>query len=223
MYCVEPNQGLEKMIQYILESFGFSQKSMESGRALLEALEEKIPDLILLDAELPGEDAMKILDRLRISPALAHIPVILMSREDDLEKLTSGFEHGADDFVSGKTGSVEFVARIKAALRRSGYREPGRNRLRLDIGRHEVVADDQSVYLTLREFDVLEYLMEHKGNLVTKEELERHFWTEDEAQAKRYVTNCVQSIRKKLGKCGELIQITRGCGYRMTGDMEIRE
>jgi len=122
VYCVETQKEVREVIRNILKSGGFSQKDIDSVPSLMEALDKKIPELILLDVDFPGESYIKILDDLKNSPVLWQIPVVLMSRKNDIRKLMLGFEHGADDFISEKTGALEFIARLEAILRRS----PGR-------------------------------------------------------------------------------------------------
>lgn len=119
IYCVEPQKEVREIIRFILDAGGFSQQDMDSGQNLKEALNKNIPELILLEVDLPGENFVEILDDVRNSPDLWRIPIILLSRKKNLQKLRIGFEHGADDFVSEKTGAHEFIARIEAILRRS--------------------------------------------------------------------------------------------------------
>ena len=122
IYCVEDERNIRELIVYTLESSGFHAKGMDSGQELMQELEKELPELILLDVDFPGESYIKILDDLKNSPVLWQIPVVLMSRKNDIRKLMLGFEHGADDFISEKTGALEFIARLEAILRRS----PGR-------------------------------------------------------------------------------------------------
>ena len=112
VYCIEPKGEFRKFLMYTLESCG-------SGKELLEVLEHRRPELILLDYDLPGEKGLDILDELRDSFEYVQIPVIMVSDINDGSRKVRCFDHGADDYLSGTMGKVEMIARIRAVLRRA--------------------------------------------------------------------------------------------------------
>ena len=118
IYCVEDERNIRELLVYTLETTGFQARGFAEGRELREALKEEIPELILLDIMLPGEDGYEILERLKKSSDTRNIPVIMVTaKEAEFDKVR-GLEAGADDYITKPFGMMEFVARVKAVLRR---------------------------------------------------------------------------------------------------------
>ena len=165
IYCVEDERNIRELLIYTLETTGFSAKGVSNGKELRALLKEELPDLILLDIMLPGEDGYSILERLKASQETKNIPVIMVTaKEAEFDKVR-GLEAGADDYITKPFGMMEFVARVKAVLRRCSRQEDDKELkcqdLTLSVGKHKVCWKGEKIELTRKEFDLLQYLMEN--------------------------------------------------------------
>lgn len=219
IYCVEDERNIRELLIYTLETTGFEAKGFGSGAELTSALKEEIPELILLDIMLPGEDGYAILEKLKSNFKTKNIPVIMVTaREAEFDKV-KGLEGGADDYITKPFGMMEFIARVKAVLRRSSCQKEDQGLscgdLHLNIGRHEVRYRDNKIELTRKEFELLEYLMENKGMVMTRDQLLCHVWGYDFDGETRTLDVHVRTLRQKLGEAGGMIETVRGVGYRI--------
>ena len=123
IYCVEDEKNIRELLIYTLETTGFSAKGMANAKELRTALKEELPDLILLDIMLPGEDGYSILESLKLSRDTRGIPVIMVTAKEAEYDKVKGLEAGADDYITKPFGMMEFVARVKAVLRRCSKQE----------------------------------------------------------------------------------------------------
>ena len=219
IYCVEDERNIRELLIYTLETTGFEAKGFGSGAELTSALKEEIPELILLDIMLPGEDGYAILEKLKSNFKTKNIPVIMVTaREAEFDKV-KGLEGGADDYITKPFGMMEFIARVKAVLRRSSCQKEDQGLscgdLHLNIGRHEVRYRDNKIELTRKEFELLQYLMENKGMVMTRDQLLCHVWGYDFDGETRTLDVHVRTLRQKLGEAGGMIETVRGVGYRI--------
>ncbi len=219
IYCVEDEKNIRELLIYTLETTGFSAKGMADSKELRAALKEELPDLILLDIMLPGEDGYRILDRLKASQETRNIPVIMVTAKEAEYDKVRGLEAGADDYITKPFGMMEFVARVKAVLRRCSKQEEEKElkcgELKLSVGRHKVSWRGEQVELTRKEFELLQYLMENKGLVMTRNQILCHVWGYDFDGETRTVDVHVRTLRQKLGDAGNLIETVRGVGYRI--------
>ena len=218
IYCVEDEKNIRELLIYTLETTGFSARGMANSKELKDALKEELPDLILLDIMLPGEDGYSILERLKASSETKNIPVIMVTAKEAEYDKVRGLEAGADDYITKPFGMMEFVARVKAVLRRCSRQEEDKelkcDDLRLSVGRHKVYWKEK-VELTRKEFELLQYLMENKGLVMTRNQILCHVWGYDFDGETRTVDVHVRTLRQKLGEAGNLIETVRGVGYRI--------
>lgn len=222
IYCVEDERNIRELIVYTLESSGFHAKGLESGKELMLELEQELPELILLDIMMPGEDGLEILNRLKASEVTKEIPVIMVTAKGAEYDKVRGLDCGADDYITKPFGMMEFIARIRAVLRRTGKEEKDPDvlqigNLQIRIKQHQVLIDDQKITLTLKEFELLKYLMENQGIVMSRDRLLGHVWGYDFDGETRTVDVHVRTLRQKLGNCGDLIETVRGVGYRIGG------
>ena len=149
IYCVEDEKNIRELLIYTLETTGFSAKGMANAKELRTALKEELPDLILLDIMLPGEDGYSILESLKSSRDTRGIPVIMVTAKEAEYDKVKGLEAGADDYITKPFGMMEFVARVKAVLRRCSKQEDDKELrygdLSLSVGKHKVHWKDTSV------------------------------------------------------------------------------
>ena len=176
IYCVEDERNIRELLIYTLETTGFKARGFGNGNELMKALKEEIPELILLDIMLPGDDGYTILEQLKSMPSVKDVPVIMVTaKEAEFDKV-KGLEGGADDYITKPFGMMEFVARVKAVLRRSARQNEDKelhyDELYLNVGRHEVRYREEKVDLTRKEFELLQYLLENKGLVMMIEDLD---------------------------------------------------
>lgn len=219
IFCVEDDPNIRELEVYTLQSVGFKALGIGSGDELFKALECGKPTLILLDIMLPGEDGYNILKRLKSDTRTRDIPVIMVTaKEAEFDKV-KGLEGGADDYITKPFGMMEFVARVKAVLRRcarqSEERELHCKGLRVNVSRHEVSYQGEVKELTRKEFELLEYLVENKGLVMSRNQILCHVWGYDFDGETRTVDVHVRTLRQKLGEAGNLIETVRGVGYRI--------
>ena len=221
IYCVEDERNIRELIVYTLETSGFHAKGFVDGGELFRALDTEKPELILLDIMLPGEDGMEILKKLKGSANTNHIPVIMVTAKGAEYDKVMGLDSGADDYIAKPFGMMEFVARVKALLRRtqtiSSSDKLKAGNLQMDIDKHEVKADDKEVALTLKEFQLLRYLLENQGIVLSRDQLLEHIWGYEFSGETRTVDVHIRTLRQKLGPCSDLIETVRGVGYRIGG------
>lgn len=142
IYCVEDERNIRELLVYTLETTGFEAEGFETGVEFDAAMKKSLPELILLDIMLPGEDGYNILKRLKSDTRTRDIPVIMVTaKEAEFDKV-KGLEGGADDYITKPFGMMEFVARVKAVLRRCARQNEERELhckdLRVNVARHEV-------------------------------------------------------------------------------------
>lgn len=222
IYCVEDDGNIRELVVYTLKSTGFEAEGFEEGKEFLAAVSRELPELVLLDIMLPGEDGISILKKLKASADTKNIPVIMVTAKGAEYDKVKGLDMGADDYVTKPFGMMELVSRIKAVLRRSGAgRAEAPKRLLLggvevDLNKHEVKADGEVVKLTLKEYELLKRLMSHPDVVMTRDSLLEDIWGYDFDGETRTVDVHVRTLRQKLGRCGENIETVRGVGYRMS-------
>lgn len=219
IYCVEDDAGIRNMVVYTLRSTGFEAEGLPDGAAFFEAIKKTRHQLVLLDIMLPGDDGLTILKKLRDNPATAEIPVILATAKGSEYDKVTGLDLGADDYLAKPFGMMEMVSRVKAVLRRTTPRQDQQvlqaGALSLNLGEHLVTVDGQRVTLTLKEFEVLRVMMEHVGQVFTRDRLLGEIWGYDFDGETRTVDVHMRTLRQKLGRCGDYIETVRGVGYRL--------
>jgi len=219
IYCVEDDIDIRELIVYTLESAGYRAEGIGDGAALREAMERNLPELILMDIMLPGEDGVSLLQWIRTRNETAGIPVIMLTaRGSEFDKVRS-LDLGADVYVTKPFGMMELLSRIRAVLRRSGrgvrttVLQAGP--VLMDLDRHSVKSAGQDVTLTLKEYDLLRKLMENLNMVFSRDQLLEDVWGYDIGGETRTVDVHVRNLRQKLGMPGEMIETVRGVGYRM--------
>ena len=222
IFVVEDDGAINELIAYALRGEGFAVTGFGNGETFLNALGESVPDLILLDIMLPGQDGLSILRRLRENGRTKSLPVILLTAKSTEYDKVVGLDSGADDYISKPFGVMEMLSRVKAVLRRAGGdsadEELTIGGITLDATRHMVTADGGELSLTLKEFELLRYLMEHRGQALARDNILSGVWGYGFEGETRTVDVHVGTLRQKLGEYGALIQTVRGVGYRIGGD-----
>lgn len=224
IFCVEDDGNIRELVVYTLETTGFEARGFEEGTSFFRALADCLPELILLDIMLPGEDGMEILKKLKMSAKTREIPVIMLTAKGAEYDKVMGLDAGADDYVTKPFGMMELVSRIKAVLRRTRKKTDADRSIIgsicLDRKKHEVTVDGEVIALTLKEFELLRLLMENRNIVLTRDRLLEEIWGYDFDGETRTVDVHVRTLRQKLGREGERIETVRGVGYRIGEDHE---
>ena len=221
IYCLEDERNIRELIVYTLESSGFHAAGFSNSTDFFAAVVNEKPELILLDIMLPKESGLTVLQKLKDSMVTKDIPVIMVTAKgSEFDKVT-GLNMGADDYIAKPFGMMEFIARVRAVLRRGGIKESGNvleyKSLVIHPEKHEVLVDGTAVTLTLKEFELLKYLIENRDIVVTRNQILGHVWGYDFDGEPRTVDVHIRTLRQKLGECGRYIETVRGVGYRIGG------
>jgi len=215
---VEDEQAIASFVAAYLRKDGFAVRMTASGREALTLVASEAPSLVVLDLMLPDLDGMEVCRRIRETSTM---PVLMLTaRDDDLDKI-AGLEVGADDYLTKPFNPRELVARVRAILRRSGDRagtgagagilEHGE--LVLDAGRRECRVGDEEIRLAPKEFDLLWELLDHRGLVLTRDQLLERVWGYTFAGDTRTVDVHVRQLRRKLGDASPIVTVW-GIGYK---------
>ena len=189
------------------------------------SLDPQLPDLIILDLQLPGMNGFEICRRLRTEEQTRRLPIIILTARTEEGDKVRGLELGADDYVTKPFSVRELVARVRAALRRSGYEEKSPKlyddgQLKIDYANFSVACQDQEIKLTRKEFALLAILSRNKGRVVPREQLLDQVWGLEYYGEARTLDVHISGLRKKLGECGGCIETVIGIGYRFRPSAE---
>ena len=222
IYCVEDEASIRELVVYTLHATGYEAQGFADGKAFWTALEQELPELILLDIMLPGEDGLQILKRIRTNSRTADLPVIMVTAKGTEFDKVIGLDSGADDYIAKPFGMMELVSRVKALLRRTQKTSAAATlacgNLVLNHDMHRVLVDGQEVILTYKEFELLEYLLENRGIVLTRDKILDRVWGIVAEVETRTLDVHIRSLRHKLGASGDLIETVRGVGYRIGED-----
>ena len=220
IYLVEDDNSIRELVAYTFNTAGLEAEGFDKPSLFWEALEKRKPDLVLLDIMLPEEDGIQILQKLRQRQDTKKLPVIMLTAKGSEYDKVMGLESGADDYVSKPFGMMELLARVKALLRRTEDLRPAQeNRyvigdLTVNQKRHEVLVKGEAVTLTKKEFDMLCYLLENKGMVLTRDQLLNQIWGYDFDGENRTVDVHIRTLRQKLGDEGKHIVTLIRSGYK---------
>ena len=222
IYIVEDDSSICELEQYALTSAGMEVQGFANGEAFWAACHRQLPELVVLDLMLPGEDGLTILEKLRRDPATAALPVILVTARDRELDVVKGLDKGADDYIAKPFGVMEFTSRIKAALRRA-QRGQAEHLLRfegieMDDSRHVVTVDGEPVELTFKEYSLLRLFLSSPGVVLNRDTIMQKVWDTDFSLESRTIDMHVRTLRQKLGQAGGCIQTVRKVGYKLAAE-----
>lgn len=222
IYLLEDDESIRKFVLYALNNTGLEAVGFELAAEFWDAVEKEQPELVLLDIMLPDEDGLSVLRQLRMRPATARVPVILLTAKSTEYDKVVGLDSGADDYVTKPFGTMELVSRIRALLRRVRPASEAAvytyGALMLDTESHQVRVGDQLTALTYKEYELLRLFCSRPGRAFTRDELLQRIWGYDYDGENRTVDVHIKTLRTKLGECGELIETVRGVGYRLNAE-----
>ncbi len=218
IYLLEDDNSIRDLVIYTLSSQGLEAQGFAKPSEFWAAMEQRQPDLLLLDVMLPEEDGLTVLRKLRTAARTAHLPVIMLTAKSTEYDKVLGLDGGADDYVAKPFGMMELLSRIRALLRRTAVRteEYRLGVLRVVPEQHIVEVNGEAVTLTQKEFEMLSLMIRSPGQVFSREKLIESVWGYAFAGETRTVDVHVRTLRQKLGAAGAYIETVRGYGYKMT-------
>lgn len=213
IYCVDDEENIRSLYEDALSVGGFQCVTFQDGTSFLAELKRKQPDLIILDVMLPGMSGLEILETLS-SGQYSTIPVIMVSAKGGESDMVKGLNLGASDYIAKPFGVMELLARIKANLRKSGFTNTiTYKELTLNKQMHTFYLNDVPLSLSLKEYDLLEYLLKNAEKMVTKEELLSKIWGINCEIETRTIDMFISRVRKKISSSNVRIETLRWAGY----------
>lgn len=217
IYLLEDDESIRKFVIYALKQTGLEACGFPLPSLFKQAVEEKKPELALLDIMLPEEDGISVLKWLRSRSETKDLPIIMLTAKSSEYDKVLGLDNGADDYVAKPFGTMELISRIKALLRRTKNEETEYNfgRLYVNPTKHIVTVGGENVSLTLKEFEILCLMLKNRGTVLSRDRLLTEIWGYDYDGENRTVDVHIKTLRTKLKDCGALIETVRGLGYKI--------
>ena len=219
IYCIEDDISIRELIIYTLKLSGFEAKGFETGDELFAEMEKEVPELIMLDIMLPGQDGLSVLKQLKSDQRYHDIPVIMATAKGTEYDVVNGLDLGADDYLSKPFGMMEMVSRVRAVLRRGSNKDVNNiiciKDLVIDKKKRTVKINDEKIDLTLKEFELLQLLCENKGIVFDRQNLLEKIWGMDYLGESRTIDVHIGTLRNKLGEYGKMIRTVHGVGYSL--------
>lgn len=216
IYVVEDDDNIREIETIALKNSNYLVKAFARATDFYRALNDILPDLVLLDVMLPDENGCDIVRQLRSQSATKRLPVIMVTAKTSEMDMVKGLDDGADDYIKKPFSVLELLSRVKALLRRSTEETAQQLRvgdIQLDNARRIVLAQGKSVELTYKEYELLRYLMINAEMVLSRESIMRFVWGTDFEGETRTVDMHIKTLRQKLGPCGHQIGTVRNVGY----------
>jgi two-component system phosphate regulon response regulator PhoB len=222
---VDDERDLCELLSYNLGRAGYETAVVHTGRAALEAVSARTPDLVILDVMLPELSGTEVASRIRTNPATASLPILMLTAKTEEVDQIVGLTVGADDYVTKPFSVKVLTARVEAILRRTArpvgeHRRASLGPIEVDPDTHEVFVDGQPIRLTLTEFRLISTLVMGQGKVLSRNTLMTRAMGPGVTVTERTIDVHVTSIRKKLGQHAGMIRTVRGVGYRLTVDAD---
>ena len=223
---IEDDRDINELIAYNLQKEGFNViRSLDGGQGLFLIQKER-PDLVLLDLMLPGMDGLEICQALKQNGATKDIPIVMITAKGEESDVVVGLQMGADDYITKPFSLKVLLARVKMIFRRGkkaqsfgssqSFRDFGA--VVVDLLKHKVTVNGESVVFTAIEFAILEFLSRSPGRVYTRDQILDNVWKEGKFIIDRAVDVHVRGLRKKLGDAADFVETVRGVGYRFKED-----
>ena len=216
----EDDPDIASLLTHYLQRAGFEAEMVGTGADVLPRMRKAPPDLLLLDIMLPGLNGLEVCRAVRGDPHTAAVPIIMVTAKDEESDRIVGLELGADDYITKPFSPNEVVARIRALLRRAQRTRPADGRLTygpltVDVDRHLVRVDARDVRLTAKEFLLLQYLMQHRGRVLSRDLLLSDVWGYSYTGGTRTVDVHVRRLREKVPFLTDAIVTVKQFGYKL--------
>ena len=218
---VEDQAATSELILEVLKEEGFEVKVMDTLTAARHEIARALPELMILDRNLPDGDGLDLCRELRASAKTASFPILFLTAKKAVEDRVSGLKGGADDYLTKPFNTEELVARVEALLRRSGkHEEPATQavgEIKLDRDSRKAYVKGKEIPLSAKEFDLLWYLIYRRNRVLTRDFLLQHVWGYESGLnlTTKVVDVTLSHVRDKIGPSADMIVAVRGFGYRL--------
>lgn len=220
IYIVDDEQDIVDLVSLHLERSSFQVRGFQDAATFYHQLNQKIPDLIILDLMLPDEGGLEVCKYLKRDEKYSDISIIILSaRIEETDKIL-GLELGADDYVTKPFSPKEMVARVRSVLRRKSVKSTDKKiaideNMIIELEKYRVFIADREIPLTSTEFKILKLLATKQGWVFNREQILDYLWGDEKAVLDRTIDVHVKNLREKLGTKGHLIKNVRGVGYKL--------
>lgn len=218
IYSVEDDLDIARIINKTLTKQGYQVYSFQDGKSFIDAFNKQKPDLVLLDLMLPDMNGNDIIKFIRNDIENNEVEIIIISAKRMLMDKVEGLDLGADDYLEKPFDLLELMSRVNARLRRHQNKNILiYNNLKVDLQKHLVFLDDKEIVCTNKEFDILTYLLQRKGQAVSRDDLLTFLWGDNNSDYEsRTIDVHIKSLRAKLNdNDGSIIQTIYGIGYKI--------
>ena len=216
IYIVEDDDNIREIEEYALINAGHKVVGLSCAEDFFHQIDERVPDLCLVDIMLPDENGNEIVKKLRMNPGTRKLPIIMVTAKTTELDLVKGIEDGADDYIKKPFSIMELLSRVKALIRRTQDLTPKEltlDGLVINNEKHEVVADGRRIELTYKEYELLSLFLMNKGIVLSRNTIMDQVWGIDYEGESRTIDMHVKTLRKKLGEYGARIKTIRNVGY----------
>ena len=222
IFVVEDDADIARLITHNLRASGFEVRSFVSGASVVSEALREMPALFLLDVMLPGSDGFELCRHIRQTPAISATPVIFLTAKTSEADRVKGLELGGDDYMTKPFSPAEFVARVKALIRRSllsderdGAEEIiASGELEINYQRHEARVSGAVIELAPKEFEILYLMVKKSGRVMTRQFLMERIWGRPYENTSRVIDTHIKNIRKALGAMQDSLLTVEGLGYK---------
>ena len=217
---VEDDADIAQLLEHYLQRAGYAVDRLSSGTDVIPRLRKQPADLVVLDLMLPGMDGLLVCQAIRNDPTTAAIPIIVLTARGEEADRVAGLELGADDYVTKPFSPKELTARVTALLRRTKRQTQTPAVLRygpivIDADRHSVSVGGQEVKLTAKEFLLLQYLVQHRGRVLSRDLLLTDVWGYQYTGGTRTVDVHIRRLREKMPVLADAIETIKQFGYKL--------
>lgn len=219
IYIVEDDKNISEIESYALKNSGYLVDTFENAKTFWSRVQDRKPDLVLLDVMLPDSDGIEVLKKMRRNPDTRRVPVIMVTAKSSEIDKVKGLDNGADDYITKPFGIMELISRVKAILRRINQDEEEKQlvfqNITLDCEKRQVALDGENCELTYKEFELLKLFLQNAGIVMTRETIMEKVWGIDFEGESRTLDMHIKTLRQKLGDAGKHIKTVRNVGYRI--------
>ncbi|MBE5971820.1 MAG: response regulator transcription factor [Lachnoclostridium sp.] len=215
IYAVEDDKNILEIEMFALKNSGYQVEGFECARDFFKKMDERMPDLVLLDIMLPDEDGLEIVKRLRRRSETRKLPILMVTAKTTEIDKVKGLDMGADDYLTKPFGVMELIARVKAILRRTMDEDKflSVGDVFLDDEKRMVYVKNEPCTLTFKEYELLKLLLYNAGIVVGRETILERVWGIDFEGESRTLDMHIRTLRQKLGEAGAMIRTVRNVGY----------
>ena len=213
VYIVEDDINIREIESFSLKNSGYTVEEFEDTKKFWKRINEKMPDIILMDVMLPDEDGLATVEKLRKRSDTRRVPVLMVTAKTSELDRVKGLDIGADDYLVKPFGVMELISRVKALLRRTIRFNDARlytlGNIELDDEKRRVSVDRQDIELTYKEYELLKYFLNNVGIVLQREDIMVKIWGTDYEGESRTLDMHIKTLRKKLGESGSRIKTIR--------------